>query len=115
MTANEEPADSEAPGIEDPAVFRLEYTKIIAHYYRLRKVVETDFKRMILHLKEARELTRSDSLYIINELLDYLEQVVPELKKLRTSLAEQMGEVADYIDGQEGTVEEMFKASPRFF
>lgn len=115
MTANEEPVDSEVLETDDSAIFRMEYTKLLAHHYRLRKVVEADFKRMIVHLKDAREASRSDTLHIIGELLSYIEEVVPELKKLRLSLVEQMGEVAEYIDKQEGTVDGMFKSSPRFF
>lgn len=115
MNQKEEQVDSEAPVNDESATFRLEYTKLLAHHYRLRKVVEADFKRMIVHLKDARESQRSDSLHTINQLLDYLEQVVPELKKLRLTLTKQMGEVAEYIDEQEGTLDKMFEASPRFF
>jgi hypothetical protein len=115
MTQNEEKADLEVPVNDETLTFRLEYTKLLAHHYRLRKVVEADFKRMIVHLKDARESSRSDSLHTINQLLDYLERVVPELKKLRLTLVEQMGEIAEFIDTQEGTLEKMFEASPRFF
>lgn len=115
MNQTEDQADSEALDISDKMLFQKHYTDLVAQHYRLRKAVETDFRRTLLHLKDARGASRSETIHIINELISYLTEVIPELKKLRLNLAEQMGEVAEYIDGLEGTLDEMFEASPRFF
>ena len=115
MSQNEDQADSEAQGIDNKSLFYMHYSTLVAQHYRLRKAFEVDFRRMLLHLKEARELPRSESLHTINELIDYLEVVIPELEKLRLHLHEQMGEVSVYLDEREGTVEEQFDSSPRFF
>jgi len=115
MTANEDQTDSEVQDINNPATFQMHYTNLVAQYYRLRKSVEADFKRILLHLREARESSRSESLDTINGVISYIEAVLPELEKLRLHMDSQMGEVSKYIDKEEGTVDEMFNSSPRLF
>jgi len=119
MTPNEEKADSEVPDIIDGTEEDLDrvieyYTLLVAQHYRLRKVVEIDFMRILDYLKRAREATRTEGLKIIGEVIDYLSVTVSQLKRSRELLSKQMGEVGEYIDNNEGTVEEVIKETPFF-
>ncbi|MBD3405100.1 MAG: hypothetical protein GF411_03060 [Candidatus Lokiarchaeota archaeon] len=113
---NEEQKDSEAPDISKRLVMlRQQYTQLVVDFYRLRKTLELDFIRIKTHLKEAREASHSQRINILNGVLEYLDEAIPELRKSRISLKEQMGEVADYVDEKEGSFENLLKTSGRFF
>lgn len=114
MTQKEGQADSEA---QEPSREEIvnHYTRLIAHHYQLRKVVELDFMRVVMHLKEARESSRSDTLEIINNLITQTQEIVTEMKKARLQITTQMSGIAEILDRQDGDVDEMFKDSSRLF
>lgn len=107
MTANEEKVDLEAQESElsDAEKFKElsdSYSELLVQYYRLRKALEEDFTWILDKLKGARELPRSKTIEIINEVITYGEKVTPILHNSRMNLEDTLGIGGVYEDHHEG-------------
>lgn len=81
--------------------WRSEYVKLLSNQYRLRVSLESDFRYFLKKLKEARSSSRSKSIEIMNEMIEYLDMAVPKLEEKRREMDKKLDIDSDeFMDGK---------------
>lgn len=104
MTQKEEKVDSVQQEPTEKTTFedlKIEYTKLAIHQYRLRNALTEDFKHFKKQLVLAREVERSRSIHIMNELIEYIDRTVPILEMKTAQFREELGPLANVVDSAE--------------
>ena len=84
---------------------KIEYTKLAIHQYRLRRALTEDFKHFKKQLVLAREVNRSKSIHIMNELIEYVDRTIPILEKKTEQFRSELGPLANVVDSAESIPE----------
>jgi len=95
---NEEKVDSAQPVSNTiladypdiPEDFKVHYTQVIMNNLGIRIETEKDFRWIRQRLILMREVSHSERINIINEMIEYFDRAIPELEKIRTSFQEQI-------------------------
>lgn len=78
-----------------PEEFKKHYTQIVLNNLGLRIEVEKDFRWVRQKLKLMREVSHTKQISILNEVLEYLDKAIPEMKKIRIAFKKQIDNVRE--------------------
>ncbi len=83
-----------------PEELKKHYTQVVMNNLGMRIEVEKDFRWVRQKLILMREVSHTERISLINEMVEYLDKAIPELEKIRIAFEEQINKARETGDSK---------------